>query len=1247
MQPEGSYVDAYNWIRNDSGRLTNEELESIVKTLDDAPSYKYLGSCPIQDSFIVFFQQSSNDGNKYSEIGLFENGSYTRIFNDYFHSYKLNFNNSIDCVARVVSNITNSATSPVGDRIVYFVEKGNEPRRFNIDEYFFDSTIYSELTDFTLQLDIILPEINIDVTTGGNLPSGVYSIVCRYKTTENNKTAFGIPSKFYSIIDDDDSNELSDGCPPQTQTNKNINITLTQTDLNYPYIEPVIITYENITNVLVIKSLGIYSNELNKVISFSDESQYQDAVNLSEITENPIFYESAECVEQKDNILILSNLTTKKYDREFQEIANAIDIVWTIDAKYPDTLRKDFLSFNGDGIFGYEPSTNIDTANNGNTLYKNNELKSFQRGEVYSFSFTPIYKDGSIGFSYHIPGKTALDFAYIFKTRFHYYESTEEYPEYLSSSGLTGKIRHHFAPDSYESIGGVIAPPLVETLSDGNVKVNILKVSALIGGSYFTDAQNAKLQDLQGYIIGYQQRNSESKKRIIDQGIVKPYIANGTNYKQSFLNGNGVFYFDNGASMTSIFQPTDGKGYLMYYSADQLLENNANINTSYYIQKVGYLKNAINYEDPDQSPTIQLKTTTSFIRKGGNYSAVFFDAKRFILDKGPLERIVKTISVDSIGGPTAGTKIDGKFEIGETYKYLHIETENSIWDTYGDVLPGFEIVKEDDNNYLTCSSTDELTITLARVINPLKNLYGRLENAEYCPAKVIYNSTTPLNTTIYDLEGDTFVTQYWQIIRDLIQDNFRGGDTYDASTGTTCTELLIGMYTESKNNYSLRHTGLNEVPYYPKYKTLYTDSSSNLGLLNYEFSKRSLGYNKQYSVENNIKKSFSKPLFFKENTYYPNRTIYSSQSFESELADQYRVFPSLQYHDVPRHRGIITDTFVFNNNFFHHTEYGLWLSYFNPNTIQSTTQGDIVLGNAGIFRIPSKLIIDIKGGYMGTNDKSGTNTPFGRVFLDHKQGKVFLFAGESPVEISDLGLFSFFREFVNTNDEYSMGYDWANKRLLINNITQEKAISYYPKTETWTSLHDFSPNAYFTINGSSYAWKNNNNSFYNLDNLNGIRKNSYITFVENTQPDAFKRFERIEMNTMSGGNAGVNSPGFVEPNSYIFNDESFSKIHCWTDRQNTTELDFKYSHDYDTNFLYSYDPTVVAANYYKSSFHAELPLDAVKNPRADIFVSSNTDITTDFRAHMKGKFLYTKLSYNNSLPLVLNYIKTFFKPSVA
>jgi hypothetical protein len=121
MQPEGSYVDAYNWIRNDSGRLTNEELEQILGALPT--THTYLGSCPVQDSFICFFKEGVDN----SEIGIFNNGVYTTVFNDSLSNpaapYKLNFTKEIDSVARINSS---------QEIIVYFVEEDNKPRRFNV-----------------------------------------------------------------------------------------------------------------------------------------------------------------------------------------------------------------------------------------------------------------------------------------------------------------------------------------------------------------------------------------------------------------------------------------------------------------------------------------------------------------------------------------------------------------------------------------------------------------------------------------------------------------------------------------------------------------------------------------------------------------------------------------------------------------------------------------------------------------------------------------------------------------------------------------------------------------------------------------------------------------------------------------------------------------------------------------------------------------------------------------------------------
>jgi len=1220
-QPEGSYVDALNWIRNDSGRLINEELEEQILPL--LPGYKLLGYTPVNDLFICLFQVNGTE----SEIGTFKKGVYNGVYRDTTYNLKLNFQKEIDCVARVNSK---------GDIVVYFVEEDNAIRRFNLNA----PTEYTTLDDFELQLSFDIPVVDqVTIDNDGNLPTGVYSIVLRYRTAQNNASYFGIPTRFYSIAKGTVLTlDNYEGGDPQSTSSKSIKFTPTHLDPNYPYIEPVIITYEGITSVLVARSLGVYANAPGQIV-FSDVSQYQDVVDVGLISQNPLFYTSAKSIEQKDNILVLSNLTTKKYDRQFQQIANNIKVL-VKPITYSHTKNFDISNIrtkNDSGYYGryvdaIDERHNVDTiSQETNSPYRDPLIKKgFKRGERYSLSITPIYKDGSIGFAYHIPSYPQTTINGLLTTI--EWPSAQEYPDYIRKDfpNLGKNIKHHQIPD-------VNTYPLY---NGNNITVLQLELTNINFGN--------QAQFIQGYIIGYQARNSPANTHIVTEGINRPYMRNGNLKKMPFFNGASKFIFASNVGMEYEPQPpdpadTDGKIAFNFFSPDFIHGKDVYGNK---FQKLGYCNGTyyLTYGAVDSSGS-QLA--------GAHITTAPFN---FIYQGGTAVNISNIIEVPQ----TSTTSfVSTKYEVTGTKGYTHIELQNGIYDTFSEFNSSPFYFKLSEQTFVGITTSNKtykgpiqsgLNLSICRLINSAEFQYGRLENADYA----ILETSVDLNTSSIVIEGDTYVQRYFYDIYDRINNNIDAPVKLNPGTDSpTEFRMLAGLFIESTNNYTLKHNNEDEVPYYPKEKILYRTSVPPLGLFNIDYTNGySNGYNKQYSAINNTKVTVSTPLLFDEVVNFPNRSVYSEQSFESELTDQYRIIPPNNFHDIPKDRGPITDTFVFGNNFFHHTEFCLWQSFFNPNTVQSTSQGDIVLGNAGIFRIPSKPIIDIKGGYMGTLDKSGTNTPFGRVFLDHYQGKIFLFAGEAPVEISDLGLFSFFREFVNTTDKYSMGYDWANKRLLISRIGN-KAISFYPKTQTWTSLHDFAPTAYLTLNGASYAWQDNNTSFYNLDNLSGTRKEANITFVENTAPDAFKRFDRIEMNTMSGGVGGIFSPGSVlDTNSYKFIDKSFTHIHCWTDRQNSTELQFDYPQDYDTAFNSSYNFNLVPVSYYRSSFHAELPLDAVIDPTYNIFGDStrpnnNLDINADFRAHMKGKFLYTKLSYKDSKPLVLNYVKTYFRPSVA
>ena len=1380
MQPEGTYVDAFNWIRNDSGRLLNEELEVVIKSL---PNYEILGHTSINNEFILFFKVGSN-----SEIGTFskENG-YTKIFNDGPLSYKLNFTNPIDSTGRIVGSVSDpaKATTSIGDRVVYFVEKGQKARRFNLDQYLYDNTKYNDVVDWNLQLNINIPyAIPTIVNTGGNLPSGAYSFIFRYRTDENNKSVFGIPSRMIYINDDIVTSDDGDGCPPQTQTSKYINLNITQTDLNYPYIEPIVITYLGLTNVLSIKSLGIYPNKTSQVIRFTDESQYKDSVSLEEINENPIFYDSAECIEQKDNTLILSNLTTKKYDRNFQDVANAIDVCWYYGGDILPTTHSivneeldpdDDVEYGGSDYWRWntdkEPNylTDGQSAPAGQTYKRGDELKGFQRGEIYSFSITPIYKDGSIGYSYHIPAKPTSVVGGMQTTDV--YTSELEYPDYIKNDypSLGNFIKHHRMPDYTNED----TPMKCLSIEKGILKVKFKNIK-------FSPSQK---EAIQGYILGYQQRNSDANTRIIDTGWGRPYMRNGNYFAQSILNGSCVYIYPNNSSMT--FAASTDVG-IMYHSPDTLLGKE--LQTGYQLQIYGCAEN-INrnayYSDDTKNPSEPFLGTVTYDWADIGF---FFNQKTTVINCSNKVYINALEKVLSIGEDQEYT-IRGKYKLTGCTPYVHMETNSNIWTSsaWGTYYnpPSFVRNKNGDR-WMGWKKTTHY-IPLMRVLNETGSQYGNLDSATYVPAAVIFNTSDAAGASV-EVEGDVFATKFWHFNTDSVRNHFTGSGYNDAETSQDKFHFLAGIQYESKNNYHMRHYDIGEVPYYPKSRVLTSTNASTLGVVNFPYYNRSVGYNKQYSAVNNNKLQVARPLFFQDNTNYFNRTIYSSQSFEGELVDQYRNFPALQYHDIPKERGFITDTFVFDNNLYIHTQYALWQAYFNPNTIQSTTQGNVVLGNSGIFKIPSKLILDIKGGYMGTLDKSGINTPFGRVFVDHSQGKVFFLTSEAPVEISDLGLFPFFRDFITKDnaEKISLGYDWKNKRVLLSNrdyfvgqnnpvidvtntrlvpflnayeigtldtsvkfkntntgttginprafikftisstsdvvmvfngsgidntvyiykkngpiyneeiysdstssvrktlrrkftflpgdyyvditpqgfasydfslnlISDTSSISFYPKTQTWTSFHSFVPDTYMSLNREFFAFSNQ--AIWNMENVDNIRKEAKITFINNELPDSFKRYDRLEINTSSGGIGGIKNPGGVSNKGHVNNfDNSFTTINVWNDYQNSSELPFMYSHDYD--ILSGYDNSLVSVKFYRNSYHCEIPLDSIKNPYNEIFAPDNIDLNKEFKSPMKGKFLYTKLSDKNTLdsngntvfankPLVLNYVKTFFKPTVA
>ena len=173
-------------------------------------------------------------------------------------------------------------------------------------------------------------------------------------------------------------------------------------------------------------------------------------------------------------------------------------------------------------------------------------------------------------------------------------------------------------------------------------------------------------------------------------------------------------------------------------------------------------------------------------------------------------------------------------------------------------------------------------------------------------------------------------------------------------------------------------------------------------------------YNKDYSKINNENKYFGLPLGFDYcsdcYTNFPHRIIYSRQAFQEETADNFRVFTSESYTDIPGHRGDITNIFTFNNKLYTHTAESLWILFSSQETLQTQEGTEVSLGTGDFLSKPPREIIESETGYGGSISQwASLRTSQGVLFVDAADGKIFLL-GEKLQNISGSGMSNWFEE---------------------------------------------------------------------------------------------------------------------------------------------------------------------------------------------------------------------------------------------
>lgn len=1135
----GSYLEAINMMRDDSGNIRTDIGTSSIKELPSG--YKVVGVKHIGNEIII---ASTNDTN--SVIGVLDiSNNYTEVVNNTVLGFKKV--NRVNLEAKI---------NYKGDRLLYIAGKGIKLRYLNLDNI--PTTDFDKSTSLFLEYALPRTEL-ITVSSGGEVLSGVYQFATRLVTDNNNVTSFGPVSGIIPIgVGSPSGNRKDyDGGPTQTLTSNQITLTIDNIDTSFAYIETCVITYIGEANTVKINSLGkvpINSKTELQIVYSGSKSELEEILE-PELEIDTTSYESGEFIVQKDNSLLIAGLGEAEDTINWQDVANDITIKYiTHEVNSNETIdvqRQDGTSFkslsdddkmnwaggNGGGA-GEFTWTDVGVAGDFED-YKNpvtcSKFTGYKRGEVYSFSFTPIYTTGRKGDAFHIPAKTPIEGTTMLE-----YVTVEGVPYPEGFGTLTNTpVRYHKMPSNSKV-------PFSYVVS-GKEKINILGVEVILPEGEWRN-------NIYGYIIG--RENRTGKETIISQGLIKALYKTGnpTSNTYSIVPSTGrmklidmdkagrdeeynstMFTFHSPDLITEPIDFIPSK--LRLVSKMTSTFEYANTYHNRYTRR-HYCKNLVSCKHTSSANTEVGLTGLKTELKTESIDPINDDPRS---PDGELNISVAALGKISI----LGRRLLQSTVLESSGSYPRTETTNvEVFDDWAED-PTFGSTK--DGCTYTLSSLS-FTTDLYEIERANTSYYGNIYNKEYMPIITVLFSKDlkdpRTNAIINNLKpicfgGDTFISRYAYTFRDTPPFFGTVGSLQDVPR----TDSTFYFMLESKNNYNYRHyivadsEEVGSTPYYPKYKILQSNVTTSIGINDFPVSYEHPNlYNKQYSAQNNFQKRYSKTIGDEDITAFGNRIAYSSTSIEGEKFDAFRLFLGANYHDIPKQYGSITGMFVQGNDLYIHTQRSLWRSFYNTLATQATSEGDIVLGNGGAFPRPSMPIVTVDGGYAGClGIEASVGTPMGRYFYDANNSKLY-YLSDGLKEVSNPAIFDLCREKWN-NISVVLGYDTENKRVVMsgNNL----GISYKPELSSFDSLHTYSFDYMLSRNLNNYIIKDN--LIHKLDDTVvtsyfGVKDKSSIKVVSVIHPSISKRFTSAEMVVTSTNPVS----GLNLPNNFFSNLKAYS-----------------------------------------------------------------------------------------------------------
>jgi len=253
--------------------------------------------------------------------------------------------------------------------------------------------------------------------------------------------------------------------------------------------------------------------------------------------------------------------------------------------------------------------------------------------------------------------------------------------------------------------------------------------------------------------------------------------------------------------------------------------------------------------------------------------------------------------------------------------------------------------------------------------------------------------------------------------------------------------------------------------------------------------------NKDFGVTNKLKVQYPIPISFDYCSdcisHYPTRISFSETTSQEQQSDAWRVYPPLNYVDLPSHRGALVAANYTGGVLLCRTQRGCFVLQPDPQQI-NTSGGKIYLGTPEFLAIPAQEIGKDANGYGGQQSKRAhVNTSVGLFWYDEDAGRVFLYNGQIN-ELSRKGMQKFFlenRKGAPLNvDNTLMGYDPILDRVILHrqDLLDEQVysftVSYSLTAQAWLSFHSYMPDHMFFLNKKMYTILRD--SIYAHDDMN-------------------------------------------------------------------------------------------------------------------------------------------------------------------